>query len=938
MGQIRKMALVALTLAISAISLSSAPVATAAIARISVVPGPNNSVTQITEPDSEGNRYLAGTFTAFDSWGTGGGAVVDNQTGTANTSFPKVTGEVLASAPDGSGGFYIGGTFTAVGDVPRNNLAHISSDGTLTNWDPNVNGVVARIAVSGSTVYLGGIFTTVGGTIRNNVAAVSTDGTLTNWDPNVNGVVGAIAVSGSTVYLGGAFTAIGGTTRNNVAAVSTDGTLTNWDPNVNGVVARIAVSGSTVYLGGDFNTVGGTIRNNVAAINTDGMLTNWDPDAHDIVRTIAVSGDTVYLGGDFNTIGTGASLKTRNRVAAVNITNGVATEWNPNVNSDVVAIAVSGSTVYLSGAFTTVGGTIRNNVAAINTDGMLTNWNPNANNPVGTIAISGDTVYLGGAFTAIGGIARNFVAAINTDGMLTTWNPNANAWVITIAMSGDTVYLGGAFTAIGGTTRNHVAAVNNTTGAATTWDPNANSNVGTIAVSGDTVYLGGYFSEIGTYPDQVPRNHVAAVNNTTGDATTWDPDVNNAVHAIAVSDGVVYLGGEFDTIGSGTPRETRNHVAAVNNTTGDATTWNPNADGIVRAIAVSGGIVYLGGNFTTIGTGESQATRNYVAAVSTDGTLIDWESNANDRVYTIAVSGETVYLGGAFTTIGGVIRNFGAAVNTNGTEVTWDPNANGSFNVIVVSGNTAYIGGSFTSIGGEPHNYIVAIDVRTGAVISLQLPPATPATPVATALDGKVTVSVNRGTAVAGTPSSFTVSAVQDETKTCTVTGTSGSCTIESLTNGISYTFVATARNTGGPSSVSVASVGVTPTSTTTTTAAPVVTSPPAEMTTTTVSTTTVPAMVQVAIKAVVTPKVKKGKTISFSTINKSAKISVPKGAKVVVTVVTTSKKICSVSKTTVKGLKAGTCTLSVAVTPKATAKVKKPRTVTKRTKVIVTK
>jgi ATP phosphoribosyltransferase len=39
-----------------------------------------------------------------------------------------------------------------------------------------------------------------------------------------------------------------------------------------------------------------------------------------------------------------------------------------------------------------------------------------------------------------------------------------------------------------------------------------------------------------------------------------------------------------------------------------------------------------------------------------------------------------------------------------------------------------------------------------------------------------------------------------------------------------------------------------------------------------------------------------------------------------------------------VKGLKVGTCTLSVAVTPKATAKVKKPKTVTKRTKVIVTK
>ena len=204
-------------------------------------------------------------------------------------------------------------------------------------------------------------------------------------------------------------------------------------------------------------------------------------------------------------------------------------------------------------------------------------------------------------------------------------------------------------------------------------------------------------------------------------------------------------------------------------------------------------------------------------------------------------------------------------------------------------------------------------------------PPATPATPVATALDGKVSVAVSKGTAIAGTPSSFTVSAVQDGTKTCSVTGASGSCTIESLTNGISYTFVATARNAGGPSGMSVASNAVTPTLTTTTTVAPVVT-----------TTTTVPVVVPAAVKAV-TPKVKKGKKIFFSTINKSAKIRVPRGAKVVLTVVKSSAKICSASKTTVKGLKVGTCTLSVAVTPKATAKVKKPKTVTTRTKVIVT-
>ena len=555
------MALVALTLAISAISLSSAPVVTAAIARISVVPGLNSSVTQITEPDSEGNRYLAGAFTAFDSWGTGGGALVDNLNGTVNTSFPAVTGYVFASAGDGSGGFYIGGNFTAVSGVLRNNLAHISSDGSLD--------------------------------------------------------------------------------------------------------------------------------------------TDWNPAANDAVYTIAVSDNTVYLGGNFTTIG--------------------------------------------------------------------------------------------------------------------------------------------------GTTRNNVAAVNNTTGAATTWDPNVNDAVLAIAVSDNTVYLGGYFTAVGG----TTRNRVAAVNNTTGAATTWDPNVNNTVNAIAVSDGVVYLGGSF----------------------------------------------------TTIGTEESPRA-----------------------------------------------QNFGAAVNTDGISVEWNPNADAHLNVIVVSGNTAYIGGGFTSIGGESHNYIVAIDVRTGLVISLQLPPATPTTPVATALDGKVTVSVNKGTAVAGTPSSFTVSAVQDETKTCTVTGSSGSCTVSSLANGTSYTFAAIASNAGGSSSTSASSIAVTPVAVPTTTvptAVPTTTVPTAVATTTVPTattttvpavTTTIPAVTTTTVPKAITPSVKKGKAISFATIYKSAKIQIPKGATVVLTVAKSSKSKCSVVKTTVKALAVGTCSLTVAVTPRATTKVKKPKTVVTKTKVIVTK
>ena len=80
----------------------------------------------------------------------------------------------------------------------------------------------------------------------------------------------------------------------------------------------------------------------------------------------------------------------------------------------------------------------------------------------------------------------------------------------------------------------------------------------------------------------------------------------------------------------------------------------------------------------------------------------------------------------------------------------------------------------------------------------------------------------------------------------------------------------------------------------------------------------------------------KKGKVTSFTTINKTAKVTIPKGAKVVLVVAATSKKYCSISGTSVKAIKPGSCSISVKVTPKATGKVKKPKTTTTKIKITI--
>ena len=160
-----------------------------------------------------------------------------------------------------------------------------------------------------------------------------------------------------------------------------------------------------------------------------------------------------------------------------------------------------------------MGGQPRNRIAALDVrTGDATAWNQNLVGPdtyydfdeyVDTLAVSGSTVYAGGGFTSFGGQARNNIAALDpTTGSATAWNPNPDGDVQALALSGSTVYAGGSFTSIGGRARDNLAALNAGTGQATAWKPNAGGKVDALALSGPTVYAGGGFGSIGGRPPQ----------------------------------------------------------------------------------------------------------------------------------------------------------------------------------------------------------------------------------------------------------------------------------------------------------------------------------------------------------------------------------------------------------------------------------------------------
>ncbi|MEO8428842.1 MAG: hypothetical protein ABI651_17215, partial [Verrucomicrobiota bacterium] len=510
---------------------------------------------------------------------------------------------------------------------PRNRVAALNANVTanyVTSWDPNANRAVYALAVDGNQIYVGGDFTTIGGKPRSRGAALDVGtGQANNWNPNANGIVRSFAFGTNIVYVGGDFVSIGGRTRNRIAAL--DATLgqadANWDPNANGTVFALAVLGNTLYTGGQFTTVGGQPHRNLAALDrTTGTTTSWDPQASSLnatrvssVQVIALDGNSACIGGDFVSVGG----TTRNRIAALDALTGELTAWNPNADSTVKALALSRNKVYAGGNFTNIAGAPHRWVAALDdSTGQADQWNPvvsgggGVNAGVLALAVFRSSVYLGGTFNNVGGQTRNNLAAADTaSGLVTAWNPNAGGAVQTLLPGTNLFYVGGDFTSVGGMPRSRIAALDINTGAVTAWNPNADNSVRKLLAIGDAIYVGGSFGRIGGEL----RSRIAALDSITGQATVWDPNAAGtgqiAVFALAGSGSLIYSGGSFTTLGG----EFRNRLAALNTLTGAASSWNPNADQIVRALAISQDAVFAGGDFTAF----AGQTTGYFAAFST---------------------------------------------------------------------------------------------------------------------------------------------------------------------------------------------------------------------------------------------------------------------------------------------------------------------------------
>jgi hypothetical protein len=274
--------------------------------------------------------------------------------------------------------------------------------------------------------------------------------------------------------------------------------------------------------------------------------------------------------------------------------------------------------------------------------------------------------------------------------------PGANGQVSAAVTDGSgNLYIGGEFTTAGGIAANHIARWNGSS-----WSALGSGMSGSypyvlaLAVSGNTLYAGGEFTTAGGNA----ANYIAQWNGTNWSALGSGVGIYIGgfpfVYALAVSGGTLYAGGNFTTAGG----SAANYSAQWN-----GTNWSALGSGmnyIVSALAVTGSTLYAGGGFTTAG---GSAANDIARWNGTSWSALG--SGMNSVVEALAVSGSTLYAGGDFMQAGGNAANYIA--KWNGTN--WSALGSGmNFYVyaLAVSGSTLYAGGAFTTASGSAANYI----------------------------------------------------------------------------------------------------------------------------------------------------------------------------------------------------------------------------------------
>jgi len=438
-------------------------------------------------------------------------------------------------------------------------------------------------------------------------------------------------------------------------------------------------------------------------------------DRRQYINKSAISGNTMYVGGSFQYIGpnTGTGI-IMNQSGDQIIT---PKKWR--INGPVfTSLSDSAGGYYIGGAFTRIGDSTCYNIAHINSNGEPYGWKPQVNDIVQTMVIYKDTLVIGGSFGMVDGQTRNGIAMfdMNTGSVLpasTIQSYLTTRTVIhTFELSNSILYVGGTYNVYNN--YGSFFAINLSTGVPSALPAIYQlEDVYTLSMSADRrrIYMGGRAGGSGATSNGFcmdANNHALLYKIDVGVQSAPD---NGRIYSIKTYGKNVYVGGLFDFGIVNGNNFNQKGLIAFDTTTGTIRNYLNNCDGFISSITGNNGLIYIGGQFTSIG---GQDKTNFALFDTTSLTISSANSlSASDQIKSISFSGSTMFAGGFSHSWGCVKRNGLAAFDINTGEIKpWQPTITvNELNDIKIKGDTVFMAGNLNgfafaainAVSGNPY-------------------------------------------------------------------------------------------------------------------------------------------------------------------------------------------------------------------------------------------
>ena len=710
---------------------------------------------------SDGKIIVGGNFTSY-SGSTSNYIIRLNPDGTRDTTYNIGTGfnsTIQALVIQSDNKVIAGGQFTSYSGSANNYIVRLNTNGTKdTSYviGTGFDSIPRNMALQNDDkVYIVGSISIYSGSANNFIVRINTNGTKdTTFNPGTGfgSLTFAVAVqSDNKAIVGGQYTTYSGSSVNRIVRLNTDGTIDNTfniGTGANGIPSAITVDnlGKVIAIGG-FTTYSGSSNNGMVRINPDGTKDNtliigtgFDPVGASVPSFLKLDNTGgIYVGSNFTTY----SGSTVNNIVKLQPSGAIDTTFSAaqttsqgaaGFDSSVTAGIISGSRVYLGGAFTSF--KPKNRILRLNADGTIdTSFQlfSGFENTVQSIAVQSDgKIIVGGNFGTYSGSSNSRIVRLNSNGTKdTTYNIGIGfdnpVYNLKNDPSTNNTYVAGTFITYSGSnaerlTRLLPSGTRDTSFITSTGLSNFQNSQSYLDLDSNGMVLVG--SSFNSYSGSTVNSFIRILNN-----GNIDPNLNyfttyyngrsvgfegTAIFAGTLDNsGNIYLGGAFSYYKS----LSTNCIASLTLSGSLNTNFNMGAGAnnvIYSMVTQSDGGSCVVGTFTSY----NNIARSYVAFLNDNGTLnpsVNIGTGFNNAVYSVAAQSDGKIIAvGAFTTYSGSTSNYIVRINTNGTRDT-------TFNVGTGLGFTAYslaiqsdgkiiAGGQFGTYSGSNSSGLVRIN------------------------------------------------------------------------------------------------------------------------------------------------------------------------------------------------------------------------------------